>query len=640
MAKPTPTLRAALHSTGAASSYAPPTAWTPAARSLIVAFVENSLAASPIDPTSVTGHGVSFTKLTLGTSTLGTTHKISVWVANSGTSPTSDATTVDFGGVAQTGCAIIEFEVPGVNLDGDVILQNPTASGTGTSGSITLAPASNSENTQLAFFVHQANEGTTPRTNWTEPTGADGNFSSPATGAAAQYRTDTFETTASASWTTSSAWIGVVLELEAALAIVSRGVLSLAGVAPALGLAMLVGAGALGLAGPAPTTSRSGAVPTGALSLTGQAPAHAFAGAGTGSIAFTGAAPTLAIRAVTMAPPVGSLTLAGTTPSILGVAQRQPGAGTLSLSGQQPAALTMGQIAALPGKGALALTGYAPAHRFSGPAEGSLAFAGVAPSLSVGSTATTTRAPTTGALTFASDDIEVQFLGPDAGGLTLTGVAPTVLAVPGVRITLSTGGLTLSGQTPARNVFGPVSPGTAVLALSGPTPTLTIVSTGLVPTAALTLSGQTPSLGLFGPLLPSTGALTLAGTTPAFGFNRTAFPVAGALSLAGTIPTLRLDVKTTHATGTLVLVGTLPAYVFAGIAQPGTGAIAVMGYAPSITPLTVGIQTGVLSLSGQEAIVLGIVTQPTTFFRSWVTDTAFQTWVSSTTDTFRTWGAG
>jgi hypothetical protein len=97
------------------------------------------------------------------------------------------------------------------------IIQNPTNTGTATSGSVTLNSAAKQQNRPLSFFVHLANEATTFRANWTETAGADGNFTSPATGAEAQFRLDTFETTASATWTTSSAWRGVALEVSALL---------------------------------------------------------------------------------------------------------------------------------------------------------------------------------------------------------------------------------------------------------------------------------------------------------------------------------------------------------------------------------------------------------------------------------------
>lgn len=213
----TSTYRASVYSTSGASSYATTGTYTPAANSLIVVFQVNSLASSPLEPTSVSGHGVSFSKLTLSARTISTTHSISVWVASAGASPSSAAVTANFNSVNQTGCALIEFEVTGWSGASALaaVIQNPTNNGTGTSGSVTLSAATDADNRPLSFFVHLANEATTPRTNWTETAGADGNFNNPATGAEGQFRNDTFETTASATWTGNVAWRGVALEINA-----------------------------------------------------------------------------------------------------------------------------------------------------------------------------------------------------------------------------------------------------------------------------------------------------------------------------------------------------------------------------------------------------------------------------------------
>ncbi len=211
------TYRQSIYSTSAASSYATTGTYTPAANSLLVAFEVNSLASTPLEPTTFTGHGVTWTKLTLGSRLLSTTHSISVWVASAGASPSSAAATAGFNGVSQTGAAVVEFEVTGWGgaSPSAAIIQNPTNTGTGTAGTVTLSAAGESRNRPLSFFVHLANEVTNPRANWTETAGADGNFNTPATGAEGQFRSDAFETTATATWTTSSAWIGAALEIKA-----------------------------------------------------------------------------------------------------------------------------------------------------------------------------------------------------------------------------------------------------------------------------------------------------------------------------------------------------------------------------------------------------------------------------------------
>lgn len=192
--------RASVYSTTAATSYATTGTYTPAAGSLLVAFVISTLGATPLDPSTFTGHGVTWTMLTLSARLLSTTHSISVWVALAGASPSSAAATAGYGAVSQTGAAIIEFEITGANVSGSAaaaIVQNPTNTGTATSGSVTLASAADAINRALSFWCHLANEATTPRANWTETASADGNFNVPATGAEGQFRSDAFETTAS-----------------------------------------------------------------------------------------------------------------------------------------------------------------------------------------------------------------------------------------------------------------------------------------------------------------------------------------------------------------------------------------------------------------------------------------------------------
>ena len=214
------TFRESVYSTSAATAYATTGTYTPAENSLLIAFVVGSLASSPTDPSSVTGHGVTWAKITLASNTVGGTHAISVWVANSGASPSTTAVTANWGS-NRTGAAVIEFEVTGWNVSNPVenaIIQKPVNTATtGTTGTVTLATAKYNDNRPLSFWVHLANEATTPRTNWTETTGADGNYNTPATGAEAQFRSDAFETTASATWTTTINWFGVAIEVQAAL---------------------------------------------------------------------------------------------------------------------------------------------------------------------------------------------------------------------------------------------------------------------------------------------------------------------------------------------------------------------------------------------------------------------------------------
>lgn len=215
---PVITYRASLYSTTNATSYATSTTYTPAANSLLVAFVAVS-ATSPVVPPTIAGHGLTWSAVTLTDHALSTTHRIDVYVALAGASPSSAAFTVSGYSGNQTGAVLIEFEITGHDLSVTAlnnIIQSPTATGSGTTGTVTLASAAVSTNRPLSFFVHLANEATTPRTNWTETASADGNYNNPATGGEAQFRSDAFETTSTATWLTSSSWLGVALEIKGA----------------------------------------------------------------------------------------------------------------------------------------------------------------------------------------------------------------------------------------------------------------------------------------------------------------------------------------------------------------------------------------------------------------------------------------
>lgn len=215
MAKPVITWKSSNYVTTAGPTYTASPTWTPAANSLLVALVVGC-SASPSDPTGVTGHGQTYSKVVLPTATLSTTHIMSVWVANAGASPSSVAEVASFDGTP-TGDALICFEITGwesdelpINAFGTSI---NTGTGSGTTGTVTLSlrPDVTSEHVNLSFWLHLANEATTPRTNWTETAGADGNFNSPATGAEAQFRTDVFELTNTATWTGNVSWRGLGL---------------------------------------------------------------------------------------------------------------------------------------------------------------------------------------------------------------------------------------------------------------------------------------------------------------------------------------------------------------------------------------------------------------------------------------------
>jgi len=225
VAKPTITYRSSLYSTSnSASPYTATTAWTPAANSLVVALVVNT-ATTPADPT-VTAHGVSLTRV--GTiQTVSTTHKMSLWAGDAGASPTNAAASATVSGTP-TGCTVIEFEVTNWNTSlgaaETIFGVNNTANGTATSGSVPVPlfpSAGSNESAIMSFFMHLANEATTGQGgNWTLTAGASGNYNTPASSGAGQHNvTDVAGVNATASWTTSSAWRGLTIQLQGTTAL-------------------------------------------------------------------------------------------------------------------------------------------------------------------------------------------------------------------------------------------------------------------------------------------------------------------------------------------------------------------------------------------------------------------------------------
>src|SRR5207302_6943185 len=115
----------------------------------------------------------------------------------------------------QIGAEASFFHASNVDLSGGVaaaFVQSPTGSGTAASGSIAVASPGNSANRPVSGWFHAQNEVTSPRTNWAEVD--DGNHNMPNAAMESQWRSDAFETTASASWSTSSAWLGIAAELK------------------------------------------------------------------------------------------------------------------------------------------------------------------------------------------------------------------------------------------------------------------------------------------------------------------------------------------------------------------------------------------------------------------------------------------
>lgn len=201
-----------IHDGSNASSYAN-TSWTPPTTGIICCFVANWINTAANIPT-MSGNSLTWTRIHTITVDPGTSHRITLF-ATVATGATTGATTVDFGGETQLGCEASFFQVEGVDVSGGIaaaFVQTPTNSGTGTTGTVTLAAAGNSANRPIAAFSHQANEATTPDAAWTEVD--DMNGLGPVRGFETQWDTDGFGN-ASATWTTSAAWVAMAAEIKA-----------------------------------------------------------------------------------------------------------------------------------------------------------------------------------------------------------------------------------------------------------------------------------------------------------------------------------------------------------------------------------------------------------------------------------------
>lgn len=209
------TYKSSIYTTSAGGATCSPT-WTPTANELVIAFAETNYSSSPVDPTGVTGHGLTYTALTLGTSTLSTTHKLSVWVAKTGGSPTNVACTDTVSGTT-TGSSITEFEVVGADVSGTAVqaIQDSSATntGSGTSATVTLSNPTLTGNRAMAFVTVLANAAPTAAGSWTLTAGAAGNFNSPATGAAVLFQNGKFDT-AGAATVSSASWRMVGIEIK------------------------------------------------------------------------------------------------------------------------------------------------------------------------------------------------------------------------------------------------------------------------------------------------------------------------------------------------------------------------------------------------------------------------------------------
>ena len=186
---------------------------TPPANQLILAWIENSDATGTgVDTVSLSGNGLTW--VNIGTVVRGI-RRLTLFRAM-GASPTAGAVTIS-AGADTNGCAwsIVAFdgvETSGTNGSDAVVQALTNNGGAATSGSVTLAAFASVNNATAGGFIHVANEGSTPGTGFTEI--GDTQLSTPVVGLATEYRADN-DTSVDMSWTTSSAWAGIAVEIKA-----------------------------------------------------------------------------------------------------------------------------------------------------------------------------------------------------------------------------------------------------------------------------------------------------------------------------------------------------------------------------------------------------------------------------------------
>jgi hypothetical protein len=189
--------------------------WTPPTSGLILLSIYAVKVGGSEIPT-VSGNSLTWVQIATH---LNGNWRLSLFAANASGS-TTGATTVSFGGNSQLRCLASFAQATGIDLSGgaaatfvQTVAETDAAT---TTPSITLAAASNAANRPYVAFsnggiVDIGNRPVTPRTNWTE---LDEMFVTDGGILETQFRSNAFETTASASVTGATTWEGIAVELK------------------------------------------------------------------------------------------------------------------------------------------------------------------------------------------------------------------------------------------------------------------------------------------------------------------------------------------------------------------------------------------------------------------------------------------
>jgi len=188
---------------------------TPPTTGILACWAKNSIATAGNKPT-LSGWNVTWAEIATHVIDTGNADRLTLLAAFA-SGATGGVVRADFAGQTQLDCRLSFFQITGAKEDGLITAafrNASTGNGTGTSGSVTLGAAAHANNRPIAAFTHEATEATTP--GWTGLDDLSG--VAPVTGFNTQYKDDAFSTSATASWTTSSDWVGLAVEVIAAAA--------------------------------------------------------------------------------------------------------------------------------------------------------------------------------------------------------------------------------------------------------------------------------------------------------------------------------------------------------------------------------------------------------------------------------------
>lgn len=182
---------------------------SPTANQVVLVAISNTKTSGVAVPSTVTGNGITYAK---GAELVVGSRAISIWWGVS-SSPSAGAITFDFAAQTQTTCFWDVEQLTGASTSNPIV-QSRTGSGTNTTASLTSALATFADAVNnMGFYVvnHAATEATTFATSWNEI--QDLSLSSPAVAQETAYISGGSALNPQPSWTTSSAYGIVAVEI-------------------------------------------------------------------------------------------------------------------------------------------------------------------------------------------------------------------------------------------------------------------------------------------------------------------------------------------------------------------------------------------------------------------------------------------